>query len=92
MDPIIKVLVLKSASKVLVTQIKEIPSELGEPDCQLTDPVEFKEGDQDWKERLQRWPGKQLTQNHQCMISSDAILTIVDPQPELLEAYQEVIS
>ena len=28
MDPIIKVLVLKSASKVLVTQIKEIPSEL----------------------------------------------------------------
>ena len=62
MDPIIKVLVLKSGSKVLVTQIKEIPSELGEPDCQLTDPVEFKEGDQDWKERLQRWPGKQLTQ------------------------------
>ena len=43
MDPIIKVLVLKSGSKVLVTQIKEIPSELGEPDCQLTDPVEFKE-------------------------------------------------
>ena len=92
MDPIIKVLVLKSESKVLITKIKEIQSELGEHDCQLTDPVEFRLGEEEWKERLQRWPGKQLTQNHQCMISSDAILTIVDPQPELLEAYQEVIS
>tara|TARA_A100001388_G_scaffold111254_1_gene81760 strand:- start:128 stop:406 length:279 start_codon:yes stop_codon:yes gene_type:complete len=92
MDPIVKVLVLKNESKVLVTKIREVQSELGEPDCQLTDPVEFRLGEEDWKERLQRWPGKLLTQNHQCMISSDAILTIVDPQPELLEAYQEVIS
>ena len=29
MDPIIKVLVLKSESKVLITKIKEIQSELG---------------------------------------------------------------
>tara|TARA_B100000575_G_C23080004_1_gene622205 strand:- start:812 stop:1096 length:285 start_codon:yes stop_codon:yes gene_type:complete len=92
-SPIIKLLVLKNDSKVLITKIKEMQSELGEPDCQLTDPVEFRiEEGTDWKERLQRWPGKLLTQDHQCMISSDAILTILDPQPELLEAYQEVIS
>ena len=57
MDPIVKVLVLKNESKVLVTKIKEVQSELGEPDCQLTDPVEFRSGSEEWKERLQRWPG-----------------------------------
>ena len=48
MDPIVKVLVLKNESKVLVTKIKEVQSELGEPDCQLTDPVEFRLGEEDW--------------------------------------------
>ena len=57
-----------------------------------TDPVEFRiEEGVDWKERLQRWPGSQLTHENKCMISSDAILTIVEPQQELLEAYKEVI-
>lgn len=87
----IKLLVLKYESKVLVTKIREISSELGEPDCELEDPCEFRVGEEDWKDRLQRWPGKNLTQEHKCMISSDAILTIVEPQPELLEAYKEVV-
>ena len=43
MDPIVKVLVLKNESKVLVTKIREVQSELGEPDCQLTDPVELEQ-------------------------------------------------
>ncbi len=87
----IKLLVLKYESKVLVTKIREVQSELGEPDCELEDPCEFRLGEDDWKDRLQRWPGKNLTQEHKCMISSDAILTIVEPQPDLLEAYKEVV-
>ena len=89
----IKVLVLKNDSKVLVTKIREVQAiEIGEPNCELEDPVEFKLGEEDWKDRLQRWPGLLVTQDHNCMMSSDAILTIVEPQQELLAAYKEVIS
>tara|TARA_B100001250_G_scaffold348444_1_gene319136 strand:+ start:324 stop:596 length:273 start_codon:yes stop_codon:yes gene_type:complete len=88
----VKVLVLKNDSKVLVTKIREVGAEVGEPDCELEDPVEFKLGEEDWKDRLQRWPGKLVTQDNKCMMTSDAILTIVDPDPELLKAYQDLIS
>ena len=88
----VKVLVLKNDSKVLVTKIREVGAEVGEPDCELINPVEFKSGEEDWKDRLQRWPGLLVTQDHKCMMSSDAILTIVEPQQELLAAYKEVIS
>ena len=88
----VKVLVLKMDSKVLVSEIREVGAEVGEPDCELTDPVEFRLGEEDWKDRLQRWPGKGVTQQNKCMISSDAILTVVDPEPQLLKAYEELIS
>tara|TARA_E500000331_G_C17171536_1_gene676342 strand:+ start:386 stop:664 length:279 start_codon:yes stop_codon:yes gene_type:complete len=88
----IKVLVLKNDAKVLVSKIREVGAEVGEPDCELEDPVEFRLGEEDWKNRLQRWPGKGVTQQHKCMISSDAILTVVDPEPQLLKAYEELIS
>ena len=88
----VKVLVLKNDSKVLVTKIREVGAEVGEPDCELEDPVEFKLGEEDWMDRLQRWPGKLVTQDNKCMMTSDAILTIVDPDPELLKAYQDLIS
>ena len=88
----VKVLVLKNDSKVLVTKIREVGAEVGEPDCELEDPVEFKLGEEDWKDRLQRWPGKLVTQDNKCMMTSDDILTIVDPDPELLKAYEDLIS
>ena len=87
----VKVLILKNDSKVLVSEIREVGAEVGEPDCELINPVEFRLGDEDWKDRLQRWPGLLVTQDNKCMMSSDAILTIVEPQQELLEAYKEVI-
>ena len=87
----IKVLVLKNDSKVLVSEIREVGAEIGEPNCELTNPVEFKFDKEDWKDRLQRWPGQLVTQDNKCMMTSDDILTIVEPQQELLEAYKEVI-
>ncbi len=93
MEGVVKLLVLKNESKVLITKLREVSSELGEPDCELTDPVEFRiEEGTTWKERLQRWPGRNLTQQYKCLISSDAILTIVDPELEILEAYNELIA
>ena len=44
----IKLLVLKNDSKVLITKIREVQTELGEPDCELEDPVEFRISDEDW--------------------------------------------
>ena len=88
----IKVLILKHDSKVLVSEIREVGAEIGEPNCELTNPVEFRSGEEDWKDRLQRWPGKLVTQDNKCMMTSDDILTIVEPQQELLAAYKEVIS
>jgi len=88
----IKLLILKNDAKCLLTKIREVGAEIGEPDCELEDPVEFRvEEGLSWKERMQRWPGVNLTHENKCMISSDAILTIVEPQQELLEAYKEVI-
>ena len=56
----IKVLVLKNDSKVLVTKIREVQAiEIGEPNCELEDPVEFRLGEEDWKDRskvIQRNP------------------------------------
>ena len=50
----VKILVLKYDKKVLISKIREVGAEIGEPDCELTDPVEFV-GEGDWKERLHRW-------------------------------------
>ena len=48
----IKLLILKNDAKCLITKIREVQGELGEPDCELTDPVEFRiEEGVDWKER-----------------------------------------
>ena len=88
----VKILVLKYDKKVLISKIREVGAEIGEPNCELTNPVEFRSGEEDWKERLQRWPGKLVTHEFKCMMTSDDILTIVEPQPELLEAYKEVVS
>ena len=70
----IKCLLLKNDT-VLITEIIEVGSELGEPDCKLVNP--FKVVDN----RLQPW--LDFTDQTELMIHSDSILTIVDPTPEL---------
>jgi hypothetical protein len=95
MNPIVKLIVFKGDYKVLIAKIREVGAEIGEPDCELTDPVEFihpEDPTKDWKQRLRRWPGRHLTAQNQCRISSDAILTLVDPEVELLEVYNELIA
>ena len=81
----IKLLMLLN-NQILVSQIDEVPSELGEPDCKLTEPFILNEKD----ETLSPWLVSVSSQNT-FMIHSDKILTIADPKPTLLEKYQNLI-
>ena len=70
----------------LVTQIEEVaPVDLGDPNCKMIDPYLI--GEQD---PLSPWLVECTSQN-EFMISSDKILTILDPKPTLLEKYQNLI-
>jgi len=79
MEKIVKCLLLK-VDTVLVSEIEEVPSELGEPDCKLINPYEV-----DDTYELQPWP--EVTNQKELMIHSDSILTVVDPTPEIIEKY-----
>ena len=74
----IKCLLLKNGT-VLITEIIEVGSELGEPDCKLVNP--FKVVDN----KLQLW--LDFTDQTELMIHSDSILTIVDPHDSVAEMY-----
>ena len=78
----IKVLILTSG-EILVTQIEEVGSELGEPDCKLTKPYLVADELTPWLDNV--------TSTDTFMISSDKILTITDPRPTLLEKYETLI-
>jgi hypothetical protein len=79
MSKIVKCLLLK-VDNVIVTEIEEVPSELGEPDCRIINPYQINsEGE------LTPWP--EVTDQREMMIHSDSILTIVDPKEEIIEKY-----
>jgi|TARA_R100001015_G_C4466209_1_gene51429 hypothetical protein len=70
----------------LITQIEEVPAAVpGEPDCKMIEPYVL--GEQD---TLSPWLVECTSQN-EFMISSDKILTMLDPKPTLLEKYEKLI-
>ena len=70
----------------LVSQIEEVGAAIpGEPDCKLLEP--YVVGEQD---TLSTWLVDCTNQN-EFMLSSDKILTLVDPKPTLLEKYEKLI-
>ena len=82
--PPIKLIVLINQQR-LVSQIDEIGADIGQPDCKLTEP--FIVGDDN---TLSPWLVESTNQSI-FMLSSDKILTIVDPKPTLLEKYQDFL-
>ena len=78
----VKCLLLK-IDTVLITEIIEVGSELGEPDCKLINPYQYF-GEDD----LRPWP--EVTNQTELMIHSDSILTIADPKLEIVEKYLEL--
>ena len=81
----IQLLILTNNLK-LITQIEEVPAAVpGEPDCKMIEPYVL--GEQD---TLSPWLVECTSQN-EFMISSDKILTMLDPKPTLLEKYEKLI-
>jgi hypothetical protein len=83
MEKVVKCLLLKN-NQVIVTEIVEIGSELGEPDCKLINPVIMDQSSGD----LSTW--LDFTDQNELMIHSDSIFTIVDPNKEVLIKYLEL--
>jgi hypothetical protein len=77
----IKIILLLN-NLMLISQIEEVGSEIGEPDCKLIEPFVIVDNDS-----LIPWMVGFTPQNT-FMISSDKILTLADPKPTLLEKYQ----
>lgn len=85
----IKLIVLMN-NQILVSQIEEVTSELGEPDCKLVEPFLIKEPPiPGMNVTLEPWLMGYTVQNY-LMISSDKILTISEPKSIIIEKYQEL--
>ena len=81
----VKVLVL-TTNRILVSQIEEVaPLDIGDPNCKLIEPFLLNEDG-----TLSPWL-IDVTNDNEFMMSSDKILTLVDPKPTLLEKYQKLI-
>jgi len=71
---------------LLVSEIVEIGADIGEPDCKLMNPYEISE-----ENVLVPWM-MDNTDQIEFMISSDKIITIADPNSDLLDKYLEKIN
>ena len=81
----VKVLVL-TTKETLVSQIEEVaPLDIGDPNCKLIEPFLLNDDG-----TLSPWL-IDITNDNEFMLSSDKILTLVDPKPTLLEKYQDLI-
>ena len=81
----VKVLVL-TTKETLVSQIEEVaPLDIGDPNCKMIEPFLLNDDG-----TLSPWL-IDITNDNEFMLSSDKILTLVDPKPTLLEKYQNLI-
>ena len=77
--------ILLTNNQILISQIDEVAASVpGEPDCKLTNPFLLVEGGM-----LESWM-MDATREDVFMISSDKIITIVDPTPTLIEKYEDL--
>ena len=84
MAKIVKIVQL-TTSQTLISEIAEIAAVVpGEPDCKLINPFIVKDDNV-----LEPWL-LNVTKDDIFMMSSDKILTLVDPTPTLLEKYLDL--
>lgn len=79
-------LLLLTNDQILLAQIEEVTTELGEPDCKLIEPFLLDESNLS----LSPWLVDYSTQNT-FMIHSDKILTIADPNSKLRDKYEDLV-
>ena len=80
----LKILILVN-NQTVISEIEAVQSELGEPDCKLTEPFTINEDG-----TLSPWL-LDLTNQNTFMISSDKILTLIEPNSKLTKKYEDVI-
>ena len=76
----VQVIVLVNGTTI-ISKIAAVISELGEPDCKLINPYQIVDG------KLTSWLSELTDNTDAIMISSDKILTLVDPKETLLNDY-----
>jgi hypothetical protein len=80
--------------QILISQIEEVGADIGEPDCKLIEPfilnTEFLPNQETPICSLSPWL-IDITSQNTFMLSSDKILTLVDPKPTLLQKYEDLI-
>jgi hypothetical protein len=84
MESEVQVIVLVSGT-IIISRIVAVVSELGEPDCKLINPYQIVDGN------LIPWLDELTDSTDAIMISSDKILTLVDPKDTLLNDYLTLI-
>ena len=83
-EKMIKVLLL-SNQEIVVSEIEEVASEIGDPNCKLTKPYKIEGGS------LHKWM-QDYTEQNELMISSDKIITLVTPSPLIFDQYSKATS
>lgn len=84
----IKILILTN-NLVLISKIEEVGVDIGEPDCKLTEPFVINTDSITNRKTFSPWIFDYTNQNTM-MISSDKILTIVEPNETLLQKYEDL--
>ena len=79
----IQVLILMN-QMILISEIDEVLADIGQPDCKLINPCVIIDG------KLSKWISD-LTPNKEMFMSSDKILTLVDPSKNILAEYKKII-
>ncbi len=74
---------------ILIAQIDEVLADIGQPDCKLINPCVIHGGTNE-EHILTKWMSD-LTPNTEMFMSSDKILTLVDPNLRLVNSYYETI-
>ena len=84
MQTTIQVLVLMNQLN-LITEIEEVLVDFGEPNCKLIKPYLISNDGS-----LSPWL-KEITNDEEIMMSSDKILTLVEPNGKLLDEYTKLV-
>ena len=78
----VQVLLLMNQT-ILISEIDEVLADIGQPDCKLINPCVIIDG------KVSKWM-PDLTPNTEMFMSSDKILTLVDPSQHILKEYNKI--
>jgi len=87
MDKIVKAILFKN-DLIIISEIVEVMSDIGEPDCKLINPYQLIQESVIGEYELISWP--KFTFQNEIMVNSESILTITDPKPTIIEKYLEL--